>query len=140
MFVGVVPVGSCGMIIWDVILKVEPLSRKNLQQHVIGITFGRDVQPMQVHVRGIEVMRHVHGVHSGWVWRQIVDESQSKGVSRTHAKGRTVWEGGNERIELETTMAFRPTGLDLCVNITLNGAPYWEKVRTRQWPQREWAV
>jgi predicted acyl esterase len=76
-----------------------------------------------------------------WEYESAVTASQRQPCEPSaHAKGRIVWEGGNERIELETTMAFRPTGLDLCVNITLNGAPYWEKVWTRQWPQREWAV
>jgi putative CocE/NonD family hydrolase len=57
-----------------------------------------------------------------------------------HAESEACWESENERIELRTVMAFRPLGLELGVNITLNGVPYWQKVWSRHWPEREWAI
>jgi predicted acyl esterase len=57
-----------------------------------------------------------------------------------HAESEACWESQNEKVEVCTVMAFRPVGLELSVNITLNGAPYWGKVWSRHWPQREWAI
>jgi len=57
-----------------------------------------------------------------------------------HAESEACWESQNEKVEVCTVMAFRPAGLELGVNITLNGVPYWGKEWSRHWPQREWAV
>jgi len=57
-----------------------------------------------------------------------------------HAESEACWESETERVELRTVMAFRPVGLELGVNITLNGLPYWQKVWSRHWPEREWAI
>jgi hypothetical protein len=47
------------------------------------------------------------------------------------------WENAHEKIEVHTVSVFRPVGIDLVVNITLNGAPYWQKKWSRVWPQDE---
>jgi len=57
-----------------------------------------------------------------------------------HAEIVACWDSENERVELRTVMAFRPVGLELGVNITLNGVPYWQKVWSRHWPERQWAI
>jgi len=76
-----------------------------------------------------------------WEYESSVTASQRQPAQpSSHARGRILWESGNERVELKTMMAFQPSRLDLCVDITLNGAPYWQKVWTRHWPQREWAL
>ncbi len=51
-----------------------------------------------------------------------------------HAESEACWESEGERIHLRAVMAFRPVGLDLTVDITLNGAPYWHKAWSRRWP------
>ncbi len=57
-----------------------------------------------------------------------------------HAESEACWESQNEKVEVRTMMAFRPASLELCVNITLNGVPYWQKVWSRHWPEREWTI
>ena len=53
-----------------------------------------------------------------------------------HAESEACWENERESIEVHTVMAFRPVGLDLSVNITLNGVPYWQKRWSRSWPEQ----
>ncbi len=50
-----------------------------------------------------------------------------------HAESEACWESDKEKIQLQTTMAFWPVGLDLGVSITLNGVPYWRKDWRRTW-------
>lgn len=44
-----------------------------------------------------------------------------------HAETWGRWQSENERVEVHSVLVFRPTGTDLSVEITLNGAPYWHK-------------
>jgi hypothetical protein len=49
----------------------------------------------------------------------------SQPVGRSESWGR--WTSEHEKVEVHLVSVFRPTGTELSVEITLNGAPYWEK-------------
>jgi predicted acyl esterase len=51
-------------------------------------------------------------------------------VGRSESWGR--WTSEQEKIEVHLVSVFRPTATEIAVEITLNGAPYWEKRWSRQ--------
>lgn len=53
-----------------------------------------------------------------------------------YAKSETCWENEKEKIELRTVVAYRPTGLDVGVDVLLNGTSYWHKGWSRDWPEQ----
>jgi predicted acyl esterase len=60
--------------------------------------------------------------HQCWA---IAPQTQPAHAS-TRAKTRGCWESENEKIEVSTVTVFRGLALDLSVEITLNGASYWQ--------------
>jgi hypothetical protein len=52
-----------------------------------------------------------------------------------YGESRGCWENERERIEVQTVSALRADGLEVSVDITLNGAPYWQKRWSRAWPE-----
>jgi putative CocE/NonD family hydrolase len=51
-------------------------------------------------------------------------------VGHSESWGR--WETENEKVEVHLVSVFRPMGTEVAVEITLNGAPYWEKHWSRE--------
>jgi putative CocE/NonD family hydrolase len=49
-----------------------------------------------------------------------------------HSESRGRWETENEKVEVHLVSVFRPVGTEVSVEITLNGAPYWEKRWSRE--------
>lgn len=44
------------------------------------------------------------------------------------------WEGENEKIELHSSVVFRPVAIEVGVSISLNGLLYWQKHWSGKWP------
>ena len=52
---------------------------------------------------------------------------------RAHAESWGRRESENEEIEVHTVSCYRPAGMDMTIEVTLNGAPFWSKQWTRDW-------
>jgi hypothetical protein len=62
-------------------------------------------------------------------------EQPSLPSAHAESWGRT--ESENEEIEVHTVSCYRPAGMDMTIEVTLNGAPFWSKQWTRDWRKTE---
>jgi hypothetical protein len=87
---GVIPVGAARVIVRDGDDDVVAPPRLHAAEDVVGIAAGADVQPMDVDVRGVEVMGQV-GIerHLRPVRRQLVAQTDAEDIARLHPQGRT---------------------------------------------------
>jgi putative CocE/NonD family hydrolase len=54
----------------------------------------------------------------------------------THSDNRCSWDDGHEKVEVHTVATYRPEGLDVSVAISINGATFWQKAWSRDWPKQ----
>ena len=81
-----------------------------------------------VSVDGGEAPASVSYAHECSTTASMSQPSQPVGHSESWGR----WETENEKVEVHLVSVFRPTGTEVSVEITLNGAPYWEKRWSRE--------
>jgi hypothetical protein len=87
--VRMVPIGAPRMITGDGDLDIVTLPGLHRSKNVVGDAGRTDVRPVEVEIRGVEMVRQSHVErHRVQIGRQIVDEADAEGVAGPHAERR----------------------------------------------------